>query len=73
MTRPTQRDVNSASMEKIATEKEVGAAFGVFEAECWRDDPLRLNRATEAAHAALQAHLDAIHSMVTVAKRSAGL
>lgn len=61
-----------AGLEVGATENELKAALLVFEAECFRGDPVRINRATEAAHAALQSHLDAKASNLAVARRSLG-
>lgn len=73
MTRPTKGQVNDAAGETIATRLDLDAAIKRFEAELWRDHAERLNAATEAAHAALQAHLDALSSSLAVARRSVGL
>jgi hypothetical protein len=59
----------AASREAIATEKELAAAIANFQAAVYRECPVRLSRATEAAHAALQNHLDAKASIWAVAKR----
>lgn len=60
-------------VERLATEQELTAAIKKFEGEAYRNDAKRLDLATEAAHAALQAHLDAIMSQIAVAKRAYGL
>lgn len=70
--KPTQEQLQQASMERIATEHELAAAIKSFEGEMWRGDPARLSRATEAAHAALQNHLDAITAPLAIAKRMNG-
>lgn len=72
MTQPDPH-VLKASHERIATEKEIQAAIMAFEACLYRDDAGRLARATDAAHAALQNHLDAIAGQLAVVKRSIGL
>lgn len=66
-------DQSSASLNVCATQRELEAAVKVFEAECFRGLSARLNRATEAAHADLQAHLDATAANIAIARRSAGL
>lgn len=61
-----------ASAEVLATKQELEAALLAFDGALWRADAARLNRATEAAHAALQAHLDAKAANLAVAKKGAG-
>ncbi|MCX7585033.1 hypothetical protein [Phenylobacterium sp. 58.2.17] len=73
MTKPTPQQVIQSGLNRTATGKELEAAQLVFEAEVYRGDPARLARATEAAHAALQNHLDAIASNLAVARRSLGI
>lgn len=65
--------MNQAAMEIGATEHEMKSAIAKFEAELWRFDTARLNAATEAAHAALQAHLDAKASHLALLKRAHGI
>lgn len=71
--RPSPTAVTQASLDRGATEKELAAAQLMFEAAVFRGDQARLTLATEAAHAALQNHLDAIASSVVVARRSLGI
>jgi hypothetical protein len=59
----------SAASEVTATEKELAGRIQLFEAEVYRGDAARLAIATEAAHAALQGHLDAKAGMWAVAQR----
>ena len=59
--------------ERLASEQDIAGAVKMFEGACWRGNTASLTQATEAAHAALQSHLDAISSSVTATKRSAGL
>lgn len=73
MRKQAEAQLAQAQFNRIATALELDATLKAFEAECWRDDPARLARATEAAHAALQASLDAIHSNLALAKRAHGL
>lgn len=61
--------LQTAAAEVSATEKEMAAAIANFEAATFRGDAARLRLTTEAAHAALQAHLDAKASLWAVAKR----
>lgn len=61
--------MEKASAELIATKAEMEAAVQNFTAATYRGDAARLRIATEAAHAALQSHLDAIGSAWAVAKR----
>ena len=58
-----------ASAEKAATEQELAARIKDFEAAVFRGDGARLAVATEAAHAALQSHLDATAAVWAVARR----
>jgi hypothetical protein len=71
--KPAAGEVMQASFDRSAAEKEQAAAMLVFEAAVLRGDPARLALATEAAHAALQNHLDAIASSVAVTRRSLGI
>lgn len=64
--------IQGAGAEVAATEKELVAAISMFEAATYRGNAVRLKTTTEAAHAALQAHLDAKASLWAVAKREAG-
>lgn len=59
--------------ERVASEQDIQAAFRMFEAACWRGNTASLAQATETAHAAIQAHLDAISASVATTKRSVGL
>lgn len=63
----------NAVNERIASKHDLDASLPAFEGACFRGDPVLLQRATDAAHAALQAHLDAIGSSVAITKRSHGL
>lgn len=65
-------DTTKAAQEAAATEQELAAAIAAFQGAVFRGDPARLHLATEAAHAALQAHLDAKASVWAVAKRNHG-
>jgi len=62
-----------AAQEVAATEHELAAAVAAFQGAVFRGDAARLRIATEAAHAALQAHLDAKASAWAVTKREHGL
>jgi hypothetical protein len=63
--------IRGAAYERTATQKEMEAAILMFEAAVWRSDTVRLNLATEAAHAAMQAHLDSIAGLFGVLVRAA--
>lgn len=71
--KPSAGAITQANLNRGATEKELAAALLIFEAAVFRGEPPRLPGATEAAHAALQNHLDAIASSVAVARRSLGI
>jgi hypothetical protein len=71
--KPTQTETTAATMEQIATEKDLTAAVVSFTGECWRDDPRRIALKTEAAHAALQAHLDAVRGVIALSKKAHGI
>lgn len=62
-------EMHAAGNEVTATEKELIAAIMSFDAETIRNDSRRLVLATEAAHAALQHHLDAKASLMSIVKR----
>lgn len=64
--------LETAVSERIATDKELMAAIAMFEAAAMRADGARLGIATEAAHATLQANLDAIASMYAAARAQTG-
>ncbi len=61
--------LTSAGITHQAAAKEFEAALLVFEAACIRGDTAILNRATIAAHNALQAKLDAWFCLYSVATR----
>ena len=73
MTKPNQQAVNNAGIERAASKFDLDAALLSFEGAAFRSDAHRMGVATEAAHTALQNHLDAIASNIEVAKRSLGL
>lgn len=73
MTKPNQEQLNNAGIERAASKFDLDAALLTFEGAAFRSDGPRMRLATEAAHAALQSHLDAIASNIEVAKRSLGL
>lgn len=60
-------------IDRLASDLEIKATIATFEARCWRGGSGQLTAATEAAHAALQAHLDAIAGSVATTKRTIGL
>lgn len=60
-------------LEVAATYEELAAAITAFQGAVFRQDAARLRIATEAAHAALQAHLDAKASAWAIIKRENGL
>lgn len=53
-----------------ATQMELAAAVDTFKAACLRNDGPRITITGEAAHAALQAHLDAHNSLYAVIRDS---
>lgn len=59
--------------ERAATEHELLAAMKAFEGAVWRGQPALLTRATEAVHAAAQAHMDAIAGQIAVLRRGVGI
>lgn len=71
--KPNQEALNNAGIERHASKFDLDAALLSFEGAALRSDSARMRIATEAAHAALQSHLDAIASNIEVAKRSLGL
>lgn len=73
MIEPVDAEQVSAAMAIQATRIELEAATKMFEAAVWRGSASRLNETTEAAHSALDAHLEAIAGNLAVAKRNAGL
>jgi hypothetical protein len=62
----------AVGLERAATRADLDAAIATFEGACMRGQSDRINRATEAAHAILQAHLDAIAGQITMALRKEG-
>lgn len=68
MSNPTPELVQAARVIE-ATEMLLASNVQAFRAEVFRGDVARLNRATEAAHQALQDYLDAIASAFAVAAR----
>lgn len=67
------KDESSAVGERMATDHELQAAIKAFEGAVCRQDTARLVAAQDAAHSALQNHLDAIASMFAVTMRRHGL
>lgn len=62
-------EARKGGREHTATAKELAASIISFEAAVYRADRSRINDATEAAHAALQAHLDAFAGLWAVVSR----
>ena len=60
--------LKQAAAENLATEKEMNASLMVFEAACMRGDNGYINRASEAAHAALENHLQAKAAIYAIAR-----
>jgi len=68
MTAPSARLVQAA-WDRGATEKELAGYVALFEGAVYRGDARGLDAATEATHAALQRHLDAIAGGVAIARK----
>lgn len=68
----TGPNFNAQILEAVATQKDLEAAVSAFSAALIRGQAGEIGRASDAAHAALQAHLDATATMYALHLRAWG-